>query len=62
MYTAMEEQINLVSPEAIPALYQYPTGIVKRDMYQYNTGTYWTSSLFKLWEEGCCCFEINNYH
>jgi hypothetical protein len=27
MYIDMQEQINLVSPEAIPALYQYQDGI-----------------------------------
>jgi hypothetical protein len=55
-----EEQINLVSPEAIhtslipvPGWYTkysipVPNWYVKRDMYQYNTGT--LRSL-KLWEE-----------
>jgi hypothetical protein len=70
MYTDMEEQINLVSPEAIPALYQYQAGIKV-----LNTSTrlvcekghvpvhHWyllDLRSLKLWEE--CCFEINNYH
>ncbi len=70
MYTDMEEHINLVSPEAIPALYQYQAGI--KVLYTstqlvcekgHAPVQHWylldVRSL-KLWEE--CCFEINNYH
>lgn len=37
MYTDMEEQINLVSPEAIPAFIPVP-GWYKSTQYQYPTG------------------------